>query len=303
MTSTHAQRPVLVGVDGSEASLAALDWAAAEALARHRMLWVVHAFIWPIYPHMSLGPSAYGPPDGGLREEADRIVAAAVRRAATSVPGLTVEGEVRVGAAAPVMLAAADNADLVVVGSRGLGGFASLLVGSVSGHLARHAPCPVVVTRPPATRRTDASQGPVVVGIHDPDSAEDVLAFAFDEAQRLGVALTVVHCVPTTPPIYGVVIDDRDEIEARRSALDATVAAWQPKYADVGTSARLDRGAPADVLTWMSATASLVVVGSRGSGGFRRLLLGSVSQQVLHHATGPVAVVHAPTADPIGELG
>ena len=91
------RQPVLVGVDGSEGSLAAVDWAVGEAATRHSWLRVVHAFIWPLFPHVPLGPSPYGPPDGGLRSVAEGIVDEAVRRAATGSPGLRVDGELVTG--------------------------------------------------------------------------------------------------------------------------------------------------------------------------------------------------------------
>lgn len=290
--AAHPERPVLVGVDGSEHSLAALDWAAAEATARHRMLRIVHAFIWPLYRHVAVGPALYGPIDGGLRAEADQIVETAVRRASTGWPGLAVEGEVQVGAAGAVMLSAADDAELVVVGSRGLGGFTSLLVGSVSGQLAAHAPCPVVVIRTPPHADVPERQR-VVVGIDDPTKSDEVFQFAFDEATRLGVRLDVIHCVPTRPAIYGIPPDDTEIVQAQTERLTDAVAAWEAKYPGIDVAAQVVRGSAGQVLTGESERALLVVVGSRGAGGFRGLLLGSVSHQVLHHAACPVAIVHA----------
>ena len=152
MNAVRLGRPVVVGVDGSEASLAAVDWAVGEAVARQSLLRVVHAFIWPLFPHVPLGPSPYGPPDGGLRAVAERVVDESVKRATNGAPGLSVVGELIAGAPEPVMLTEANNAQLVVVASRGLGGFTGLLVGSVSSHLAAHAACPVVVI-PPARAR------------------------------------------------------------------------------------------------------------------------------------------------------
>ena len=139
MNAVRSARPVVVGVDGSEASLAAVDWAVGEAVARQSWLRVVHAFIWPLFPHVPLGPSPYGPPDGGLRAMAERIVDQSVKRATNDAPSLSVDGELVTGAAEPVLLTESRNAQVVIVASRGLGGFTGLLVGSVSGHLAAHA--------------------------------------------------------------------------------------------------------------------------------------------------------------------
>jgi hypothetical protein len=97
MHPAHPGRPVVVGVDGSEASLAAVDWAVGEAVARHTWLRVVRAFIWPLFPYVPLGPSPYGPPDGGLRAMAERIVDESVKRATNDAPGLSVDGELSRG--------------------------------------------------------------------------------------------------------------------------------------------------------------------------------------------------------------
>lgn len=292
MDAVHPERPVVVGVDGSEAALAAVDWAVGEATARQCRLRVVHAFIWPLFPHVSLGPSPYGPPEGGLRAVAEGIVDEAVRRAATGAPGLRVESELVTGAAGPVMITEAGSAQLLVVGSRGFGGFTGLLVGSVSNHLAAHAACPVVVIRPAHAVRTGVTGTPptCVVGIDDPAAEDDVLGFAHAEASRLHVGLTVIHCVAAHPAHHGRP-DHTDSVAVMRQRLDTAVRAWQPKYPDVRSETTVVSGPPGRTLTEMSRQALLVVVGSHGSGGFRGMLIGSVSQQVLHHAAAPVAIV------------
>lgn len=285
------ERPVVVGVDGSEAALAALDWAVGEAVERHRRLRVVHAFIWPLFDHVSLGPLPAGPPSSGLRMAAQAIVDEAVRRASTMSPGLVVEGIVCPGASGPVILREAEDATLVVVGSRGLGGFAGLLLGSVSSQLAAHSPCPVVVTRAPSPQRGRPLGDHVVVGMDGPSTSTGTVEFALGEASRLHIPLTMISCAPPGPAIYGVPFDDEQVIDAHRQSLATAVEAWQPKYPDVRITPELVRGTPAHALVDASRTARLVVVGARGSGGFHGLALGSVSQQVLHHASSPVAVV------------
>jgi nucleotide-binding universal stress UspA family protein len=271
MRETQHERPVLVGVDGSDESDAALDWAAGEAVARRCSLRVVHAFIWPLLTQVPLGPSPYGPPEGGLRAAAERIVDDAVRRAAAGSPGLAVDGELVTGSAGTVMLSESASAQLVVVGSRGLGGFAGLLLGSVSGHLAAHAPCPVVVLRPAHALRGGGGGVPAtcVVGVDDPDAADPVLEFPVD------VTATAA---------------------AMHRHLNDAVAAWQLKYPTVRAETQVVSGSPGRVLSEMSRRALLLVVGSHGTGGFRGMLLGSVSRQALHHAAAPVAIVRAATA-------
>lgn len=254
---------------------------------------VVHAFIWPLFPHVPLGPSAYGPPDGGLRAAAERIVDDSVRRAATGAAGLRVEGALVTGAADMVMLTEARSAELVVVGSRGLGGFTGLLVGSVSAHLAAHAPCSIVVIRPASALRNSPTGATAVcvVGIDDPSTSDEVLAFAFAEASRLGLALTVVHCMAAMPAQRGIPQDTTEKAWEIRSRLSDAVAPWRQKYPGIRAEIEVVSKPPARTLVEMSRQALLVVVGSHGAGGFRGMLLGSTSQQVLHHAAAPVAIV------------
>jgi nucleotide-binding universal stress UspA family protein len=293
MNAVHPGRPVVVGVDGSEASLAAVDWAVGEAVARQCWLRVVHAFIWPLFPHVPLGPSPYGPSDGGLRAVAEEIVEESVKRAINRAPGLRVDGELITGAAEPVMLTEASNAQLVVVASRGVGGFTGLLVGSVSSHLAAHASCPVVVIRPARATLTGGGNEPAtcVVGIDNPTSADHILEFAFAEASRLRVGLTAVHCVGPLPAFERTPSNERADVTTVRRLLGDAATVWRRKYPEVRTEAKLVSGSPARTLIDLSRRAVLLVMGSHGSGGFRGMLLGSVSQQVLHHAATPVAIV------------
>jgi nucleotide-binding universal stress UspA family protein len=285
------QRPVVVGVDGSEAALAALDWAVHEAVDRDRRLRIIHAFIWPLFNHVSLGPLPSGPPSSGLRAAAQAVIDEAVRRASTMSPGLVVEAMIHSGAAGPVLLAEAENADLVVVGSRGLGGFAGLLVGSVSSQLAAHSPSPVIVTRSPQADRGRPFGDRVVVGVEDLATSAGTVEFALTEASRLSVPVTMISCVPPEPVLYGVPFIDQTALDAQRELLTRAVEEWQPKFPDLEISDRLVRDTPSHALVRESRTARLVVVGAGGSRRFRGLHLGSVAQQVLHHASSPVAIV------------
>ena len=118
MDESAPHAPIVVGVDGSEVGLAAVEWAAAEAIARHRRLRVVHAFIWPLL-RVPVGPSRYGPPDAGLQADAQRILDEAQLRARQSAPGIDVSTVMPVGAPVPVLLSEIEQAPLVVLGSRG----------------------------------------------------------------------------------------------------------------------------------------------------------------------------------------
>ena len=282
---------VVVGVDGSESSLEAVRLAAREAALRHCPLHVVHAFVWALM-NVPLGPHPLGPPDGGLRNEAERLVKTALEEAETAAPGVPVTSEIIDGAAAPVLIGEASDARMVVVGDRGLGGFSGLIVGSVAVQLTSHATCPVVVVR------GEARSGKfIAVGVDGSEVSNRAVGFAFEEASLRGVPLAVVHAwrfpVSAEPGDMLPLVYDQEELAAdeERLAAEATMG-WSERYPDVEVIRRLHRGHPAKALVEESDRAELVVVGARGRGGFTGLLLGSVSQAVLHHSHCPVAIVH-----------
>lgn len=281
---------VVVGVDGSSSSLAAVDLAAAEATVRRRPLRIVHAFVWP-YLNVPLGPPAGGPPDGGLRSAADRLVDEAVARARAAAPDVEVSGEVVTGAAGAVLLTRSRSAALVVVGDRGLGGFTGLLVGSVAAQLAAHATCPVLVCR-----GVGDITDPVLLGVDGSPANDPAVGFAFEEASLRGVPLVAVHAwthpMPSGPgDMLPVVYDQAAVGEDEERLLAEALAGWHDKYPDVVVHRKVVRQVPRKALIDASDGAQLVVVGTRGRGGFTGLLLGSVSQAVLHHAACPVAIV------------
>jgi nucleotide-binding universal stress UspA family protein len=292
--TTAENMPIVVGVDGSEPSVAAARWAAAEARLRHRPLRLVHAYTRPVLA-VSTGAPPVVWPEESLREETEAVVAAAVNAVAADAGEVSVAGRTVAGPAAAVLVEASEGACLTVVGHRGRAGLASLLLGSVAAGVAAHAHGPVVVVRhtlqkPPVT-------GPVVVGIDGSPPSDAAARFAFEEADLRGVPLTVAHAwTPQSPPLRGDVralADDVAELEtAELHRMRGWVQLWQEKFPQVMVTYRLPAAHPAAALIDMSHDASLVVVGSRGRGGFAGLLLGSTSQQVLHHAHCPVAVVH-----------
>ncbi|OKK03715.1 universal stress protein UspA [Streptomyces sp. CB03234] len=284
---------VVVGVDGSASSLAAVDVAAPEARARGARLKVVHAFIWPAL-HVSLGPSPLGPPEGGLRKMADRLVAEAVERARTAAPDIDVTDVVVTGEPLTVLEAQSRTAQLVVVGSRGMGGFVGLLVGSTAVHLAAHGRCPVLVVRERAN-----TDGPVVLGVDGSAAGERAMAFAFAEAELRKAPLVALHAWTTwnapmpaprdasvpyaNPP--GALAEEEERL------LSEALAGCQERYPDVVVKHKVVRAGTREALIEASRSAQLMVVGARGRGGFTGLMLGSVSQALLHHAHCPVVVV------------
>lgn len=292
MTDLTEQAPIVVGVDGSPSAKEALDWAAAEAAALHRPLRIVHGFIWPLM-RVPLGPADVGPADGGFQAAAERVLADAETRAGSAAPEVKVTTELVVGAAAPALLRQAEDAELVVVGSRGLGGFAGMVVGSVGVQLAAHAPCPVVVVRPhPNPRPHPATPARrVVVGADGSELSAAAISFAFRAAAHRKAALTVVRAWTAPVSIFPLLVVDQVEAEERQQLEDA-LEAERHAFPDVDVEARLIRADhPGRALVEESTTADLVVVGSRGRGGFAGMLLGSVSQALLQHAECPVAVV------------
>ena len=290
-------RSIVVGVDGSASSLAAVDLAAEEARLRRVPLRVVHAFVWP-YLGVPLGPSPFGPSEGGLQHEAERVVAEAVERARKAGPEVDVDGEVVTGGAAAVLVAECREAAMVVVGDRGLGGFSGLLIGSVAVQLAAHADCPVLVVR-----GQPHPSGPVVLGVDGSPEASAAIAHAFDEAWLREAPLVALHAwldpVAREPGDMLPLVYDMDQIrneEAR--VLAEAVAGRRAEYPDVAVREELVRAPARAALIDRSVEAQLLVVGTRGQGGIRGLLLGSVSLAVLHHAACPVLAVpsHQPSS-------
>ncbi|HXV91707.1 MAG TPA: universal stress protein [Pseudonocardia sp.] len=297
MTSGSAQGPVVVGVDGSDQALEAVRWGAREAARRRATLRLVQAFAWPGGHHV--GEPYLGVDERELlRRTAREQVADAAAAAAEVAPGLEIEREVRDGHPSPLLVAESRRAQLVVLGDRGLGGFTGLLVGSVAVELAAHAACPVVVVRgagldtPPVDKGL-VGEGPIVVGVDGSPTSEAAVAFAFEAAASRGVPLVAVHTWQDLylDPAAAVVIDWQAVETEEKALLSERLAGWCTKYPDVEVRRLVQCDRPARVLVEQSRQAQLVVVGSRGRGGFRGLLLGSVSQALLHHSACPVAVV------------
>ncbi|MFI6760989.1 universal stress protein [Micromonospora sp. NPDC050417] len=286
--------PVVVGVDGSSTGLTAVHLAADAAVRRNRPLRVVHAFVWPKL-RISGKPSPAGPAEGGLRHQAERVVTEAVAEARAAAPGLPVHGEVVAGFATAVLVGESTRAALVVVGDHGLGGLTSLVIGSVAVQVTTHAAGPVLVARgrPHPT-------GPVVVGIDGSGLSAKAIEFAVEEASVRRTHVVAVHAYrhPVSTQAGDVLptVHDRQALrDDEGRVLAESVAGWRERYPQVEINRQLMPGRPAPALVELSRYAQLVVVGGHGRGALSGLLLGSVSQHVLHHAECPVAVVPHPT--------
>ncbi|MFI6270836.1 universal stress protein [Micromonospora zamorensis] len=287
MTS-RSGAPVVVAVDGSTSAMEAVRVAAREAVTRGRPLRVVHAFIWALYG-VSLEPAPGAPANAGFRRQAEQLVAEAVTEACKVAPELAVTGAIVEGAPTPMLLVEARDAALLVLGSRGLGGFGGLLIGSVAVQVSARADCPVLVVKGEA--RAD---GPVLVGVDGSDLSAQALGFAFEEASLRGTDLVAVHAwiIPAAPSDLLPIANDVEALIAEEErVLAEAIAGWSERYPDVPVRRRVAYGAPARMLVEESATAQLTVVGARGRGALAGMLLGSVSHTVLHHSHSPVVIV------------
>ncbi|TCN29628.1 nucleotide-binding universal stress UspA family protein [Kribbella orskensis] len=264
---------IVVGVNGSAEAESAIGWAAAEAAARGAELRLVHAFVWPMFP-VPLGASDVAP---GLRAMADKIVAESLELARKIEPALPITAERIDGFPSPVLLAESRTADLVVIGCRELGAALGLLAGSTGLDLAAHAHCPAVIVR---LNEAEPAGVRVVVGYDGSPAADAALDVGLAYARTHGLVVRVVS------------VDLPHHDRQRLSHHD--LAAAVQRHGDGSVTELIHvTGHPAEELVRWSADAQLIVVGSRGRGGFTGLLLGSVSQAVLHHADCPVAVVPA----------
>jgi nucleotide-binding universal stress UspA family protein len=280
-------RGLLVGVDGSEQSLEAVAWAAAEAAARHTGLTI--GYVSDIGPPITL-PLAPELLSGDDRQRTG-ILTGAAARAREIAPEVPLGCCVVSGAPAGALVRLGAGADQIVVGHRGLGGFAEVLLGSVSGHVAAHAAVPVVVVRP-----VTKPDGPVLVGLDGSAGGHPALEYAFDHAARHQLGVQVLHAFhdPIRASALASPVPDAGAGRTRQVAADllaAATEAYRLQFPRVPVE-RIALGGPAaHALVDASLGASLVVVGRRGVAGLASLLLGSVSQAVIRHAHAPVAVV------------
>lgn len=292
-------RHVVVGVDGSPGSAPALDWALGEADRREVPLRVVSAWTRPVVPRHGRGDDARG--QAAVAAALDDAVASAVGRTGRS--GVAVEREAVRGHAAEVLVGATGPDSLVVVGSRGHGPLRGLLLGSTSQSLAHHARGPVVVVPPaPPTTTRGAGAGPargaaaaprVVVGVDGSPGGEAALRFAAEAARRSGAVLHVVHAWLDTVSGYGGPLWEVPRTTLEQAA-DAVLRESLDALGDPGVQVRAEtvEGLDYGVLLDAAETADLLVVGSRGRGGWLGLRLGSVGLHAMAGATCPVALVH-----------
>lgn len=298
-----AGHPVVAGIDGSDPGLGAADLAGDEAARRRLPVELVHAYLPPVMsrpatippdvPAMATAPEL---DDVALRQHAEQLLHTAAARVRAAHPGLAIVTRLRDGPAGAVLTDASRQATLAVVGHRGAGGFTELLAGSVGVQLASHAACPVIVVR-----GTPALDAPVVVGVDGSEGSRRAAEFAVEAADRYEVPLLALYAWAADagwPPALAQAGQPPPGVPEAVTETLATLTAGFPR---VRVHPEVRHHIPAhEALVAASKNARLVVVGSRGLGGFRGLLLGSVSQALIHHAHCPVAVVGpaaAPTPD------
>lgn len=297
MINAAAGAPIVVGVDGSEHSQVAVRLAVRLAATRHRPVRVVHAYSWPVVDLPRTVPPVMPWPGGSpeavadLRAHAEDVVAQAQAYARQRDPNVAVSGDAVLGPAAPVLIEASSAAAMVVLGSRGRGGFAALLLGSVAVQVAAHASGPVVIAR-----GTERDTGPVVVGVDGWPTSAQAIAFAAQEAAFRDATLVAVHAwtspVSAGPGDMLPLVYDTEQVTAEETrVLAESVAGLADRHPDLRVEQQVVREPSTKALVERSRQAQLVVVGSRGRGGFAGLLLGSVSQALIHHADCPVIVV------------
>ncbi|GGK75199.1 universal stress protein [Mangrovihabitans endophyticus] len=283
-------KPIVVATDGSESSSAAIRWAAREAQRRALPLRITHVFDW------EWGEARYDMSHHVLdlaRGQAEQVTADAVNEARRVAPRLEVTTDPVLGHPAARLIGDSGTGRMMVLGSRGRGGFGSLLLGSVGQRVATHAACPVVVVR----GRGDVTHGPVVAGVDDSPAAYGVLETAFDAAASQNCALEIVRAFLPPPPVTmskapAVLHLPTPEADAEeRVALEDRLAPWRTKFPDVPVTVVLTHQSIASVLVAASRRARLVIVGSRGHGVIAGTLLGSAGLQLLHHADCPVHIV------------
>ncbi|WP_328324527.1 universal stress protein [Kribbella sp. NBC_00382] len=284
--------PIVVGYDGSPAGTAALDWATAEAVRENAPLRIAEVFEIVVIDRPSPGKVV---PLAALRTVRERGLEALAAALQLKYPGLHVDTVLLEGAAASSLIDESANARMLVLGTRGMGGFTGMIVGSVAVQAGAHAHCPVVVV-PPDTIRSLHQPRRVVVGVDGSKLSAKAIDFAFGQAETIGARVVAVHAWNSPFSTYqgtaGDVLFNYAQLEKVAEVLVAeSLAGPRQDHPDTEVDVELVLGQPARVLLHAAEAADLLVVGSRGHGGFTGLLLGSTSQQVLHHAHCPVAIV------------
>ncbi|MBV6759541.1 MULTISPECIES: universal stress protein [Rhodococcus] len=288
-------KPIVVGVDGSESASAAVAWAARAAAALSLPLHIVTVVHIPAfyYTEPYLAES--------FKEELEdtakaRLGSARVHAKQTVDEPLDITTEQFEAKVSQTLIELSANAHMVVLGSRGHGEFTGLLIGSTTSAVAAHGHCPLVVVRGRTMDGQPPTEGPIVVGVDGSESSRAALEVAFEQAAARGASLVAVNVWSdvSVQPSLGASPDDPlwSSIQTGEEVvLSERLAGYQERYPDVTVERVVARDRPVRVLSEFAEKAQLIVVGSRGRGGFTGMLLGSTSNALLHTADCPVMIV------------
>ncbi|WP_435298464.1 universal stress protein [Timonella sp. A28] len=297
MTEKHS---ILVGVDGSLASLHALDWAIALARKNGSTITIACSYSLPTFAAASLDGGYAALDDSTIQEGARLVLENAAQR--VKAAGIEVTAQIASGDPAGALVELSAHHDVVAVGTRGRSGFTERLLGTVSSALPAHAKCPVVVVpgrglkeEEPLPEIKDVKR--VVVGVDGSSSAQGALHTAVTYAKIWGAELVAVAGVPVTNGAgilswLPATVDHEQVLKDVAIGLDMIIDAVEDENDGMKIRRIVLDGTGSELLTEFSQAADLLVVGSRGRGGFAGLLLGSTSQAVLHHSKCPVLVVN-----------
>lgn len=287
---------IVVGIDGSAHAAMAARWAANEADLRGASLRLVYGYSLPVasYAGYSMAPDDLG---DVMRVEGEHLLSAVADEIRTQHPAIEIDTRVVQGDAVLALRQVSARARLTVVGSRGNGRMAGVLLGSVALAIAAHGTAPVAII--PAEGPGWPSDGSVVVGVDGSATNEVAIRFAFEQAAFRGAELVAVHTWNhlKESAMQDGVPDLAAMDQAERTRLAQELAGWQEKFPDVVVRQQVLHGKATAVLLSVARTAQLLVVGSRGRGGFTGMVLGSTSQSLISHAVCPVVVVRPESLD------
>jgi nucleotide-binding universal stress UspA family protein len=228
-----------------------------------------------------------------LEDKGRKAAAHAVKIAEDAMPTdrkVAVKSEIVFSTPAEALVKMSDEAEMIVVGSSGKGALARGVLGSVSSSVVRHANCPVAVIRDEDPLMPDPQHAPVLVGIDGSPASELATEIAFDEASRRGVDLIALHAWSDVPILELPGLDSSAAVSEEERSLAESLAGWQERYPDVTVQRLVVCDQPAAQLIEKSESAQLVVVGSHGRGGLSRMIVGSVSNTLVHSVRIPVMV-------------
>ena len=295
MSDRVGHRGIVVGLDGSSASRTAVRWATGEAVMRNVALTLVHVIF-----AQHWGPTVFGRPPAVAAEPnqqqqamGQKCIADAIKVVEDSCESGArprIDSEVLVGPPVPTLVDLSKEAQMMVVGCRVQGLLDRVLLGSVSTGLVHHAHCPVAVIPDETLLPSELSHLPVVAGIDGSPASELATAIAFEEASWRGVELIALHAWSDADVFDIGTMEWSAQQAGAVEALAERLAGWQERYPDVNVHRRIVSGHPARHLIDQAEWSQLVVVGSRGRGGFPGMLLGSVSTAVVQAGRAPAIV-------------